>query len=164
MTPLFEPSSDPFDTVHAALEQAQQQKKNVLIELGGDWCVWCHRLEEYICSHAELLELRQARYITVKVYVGGEANEAADFLELLPPFESVPHLLVYNRRGQLLCSQATDPLEEGDSYNYERVKTFLETWADARLSPYDALPTDELQRRFVRGVLGSDTKGPTLSA
>lgn len=163
-TPLFDPNGDPFGDVQRALEQARDEKKNVLLDLGGDWCIWCRRLETFILEHAELRHLRETHYITVKIYVGDEEATNFDFLQRLPSFDGVPHLFVYNSRGQLLRSQPTDPLEEGDSYNYERVKTFLTTWADWRLSPYDALSTEELKRRFERGMFPSDSSGPVLSA
>lgn len=160
----FDPVRNPFDDVHQALEQARQKQKNVLLDLGGDWCVWCHRLEAFIQDHAELQQLREQHYITVKVYVGHADAPTREFFQRLPPIDGVPHLFVYNSRGELLCSQNTAVLEEGQSYDYERVKTFLATWADWRLTPYDALSTAELKRRFEQRVFSSSDSGLTTSA
>lgn len=162
--PLFDPNSDPFANIQQAIEQARRERKNVLLDLGGDWCIWCHRLEAFIHSHDELRELRDKHYVTLKVYVGNDDERNVEFLSRLPPFEGVPHLLVYNSRGQLLCSQATDPFEEGESYNFELIKAFLQRWAGWRLSPHDSLSTDELRRRFERALTASSDEGPTLSA
>lgn len=159
----FDPQRNPFDDVRNALAQARQERKNVLLDVGGDWCVWCHRLEAFIESHAELAELRSRYYITVKIYVSDSDDTNTDFLRHLPPIEGVPHLFVYNGRGSLLRSQATEPLEEGDSYNYDRVRAFLLEWSDWRRSPYDHLSMDELKQRFTQHMRPSDDT-PTLSA
>lgn len=146
--PLFDPRRNPYADVRAALEEARRDRKNVLIDIGGDWCVWCQRLEEFIASHADLAQLRDQHYVLVRVYLGEEDQTNWEFLRQLPQIAGVPHLLVYNGRGLLLHSQPTEPLEEGESYAYERVRAFLAEWSDWRRSPYDALETSELKQRF----------------
>jgi hypothetical protein len=160
---LFDPARDPFADASAAMERAQREKKNVLFELGGDWCIWCQRLESFIHDHPELEQIRARCYITVKVYLSQSDETNFAFIRKLPPFDGVPHLYVYNARGQLLHSQDTAELEEGESYNYERVKDFLTRWSDARLTPYDALSTEELRRRFGRRLHSPDD-GPISAA
>jgi len=131
---LFDPSQNAFQDVEAAIRQANIQNKNLLIELGGDWCEWCHRLEAFITRHPELLQLRSLHYVRVKIFVDFENWNASGFLQNLPSFTAIPHFFVYGPNGQFLHSQETEPLEEGDSYNYERVLTFLATWASAHTS------------------------------
>jgi thiol-disulfide isomerase/thioredoxin len=160
---LFDPQQSPYDATRDALEQAKREKKNVLLELGGDWCVWCQRLEAFIQAHPELLQLREQHYVLVRIQVGNEQPINLDFLEQLPPFDAVPHFFVYNARGQLLHSQPTNVLEEGESYNYEMVRSFLSYWSDPKLSPYDVFSTEELKRRFEEGF-GSSDDGPALTA
>jgi hypothetical protein len=161
--PLFDPARDPFADMRAAFEQANREHKNILVDVGGDWCIWCHRLEQFILDHPPLRALRDEHYITVKVYIG-EDDTNVDFLQRLPPFESVPHLFVYNSQGYLLCSQPTDPFEVGESYSYEQVETFLKRWADPALTPWDGLSDDELRTRFVEQVVHQNTSGPNTAA
>ena len=125
---LFDPTRDPFDAYLYALARAHLENKNVLLELGGDWCSWCHRLEKFIQESAELSGLRRQHYVTVKVYVSSEYADPSGFLQQIPPFDGVPHFFVYAPNGDLLCSQPTESLEEGSSYNHTRVRVFLERW------------------------------------
>lgn len=162
--PLFDPGRDPFVDIAVAMERARREQKNVLIHIGGDWCVWCQRLETFICEHPELAELREQRFVTIKVYLSATEDTNEAFFHQLPPFDGVPHLLIYNARGQMLCSQDTEVFEEDQSYNYERVKQFLSRWSNPRLTPYDALSTEELRRRFGRRLHAADDSGPILSA
>ncbi|HBW51254.1 MAG TPA: hypothetical protein DEF47_15275 [Herpetosiphon sp.] len=161
---LFDPERDPFADMRNALETAQRERKNILVELGGDWCVWCHRLEAFINAHPQLRYLRDIHYVKVKVLVGDEQQKNKTFLEHLPGFDGVPHIFIYNSRGQLLCSQDTSPLEEGESYNFGRVRDFLSRWSEWRLSPYDALATDELKRLVELHYFGEYANQITPSA
>lgn len=162
-SPLFDPDRDVFADVQDAIDRAQREGKNLMITLGGDWCIWCYRLEAFIQDHPELRDLRDSRYVSVNVYVG-EGGENADFVEQLPPFSGVPHIFVYNSRGELLCSQDTEVFEEGESYSFDRVRDFLRRWSDPRLTPWDHLSTDELRQRFGRRISGHDDSGVTPSA
>jgi hypothetical protein len=162
-TLLFDPQRNPFDDVNAALEQARRERKNVLLDLGGDWCIWCHRLEEFIATHPELAELRANHYVTVRIFISDSDATNMDFLEQLPSFAGIPHLYVYNARGELLCSQPTEPFEVGESYDFEKIHAFLQEWSNWRRSPYDRLSTDELKQRFQQYLRPQD-EGPTLSA
>ncbi len=162
-TPLFDPERNPFDDIREAIALAHKEHKNVLLDIGGDWCIWCRRLEDFIESHPELAKLRASHYVAIKVYVDEKNDTNQAFMSQLPPINGVPHLFVYSGRGLLLCSQPTNPFEEGDSYNYERIHAFLTEWSDWRRSPYDAMTTDELRQRFNRHMRPYGNN-PALSA
>ena len=52
----------------AARKQAQEQKKDLLIDFtGSDWCGWCKRLKEEVFDHQEFREGVQDRYVLVEV-------------------------------------------------------------------------------------------------
>ena len=160
---LFDPQRNPFDDMRDALEQARRERKNVLIDIGGDWCIWCQRLEAFIESHPTLAVLRAQHYITIRVYVSDKDDTNEHFLSHLPPIDGVPHFIVYNARGLLLCSQGTLAFEEGETYSYERVHAFLLEWSDWHRSPYDKLTTDELKQHF-QEFMRPDDNSPALSA
>lgn len=127
--PLFHPDRDPFQDLQVARARAVQENKNILIELGADWCVWCHRLDSFIRSHPDLHLLRSRQYVHVRVHVG-DGETASEICRHLPAFEGIPHYFVYNAEGKLLHSQHTSLLEEGESYNYKKVWEFLAMWGD----------------------------------
>ena len=161
---LFDPERDPFIDVQIALEQARREKKNVLLHLGGDWCILCKRLEAFINEHPELRMLRDSHYIVVKVYIGKDDPANEEFIQHLPPFNGVPHLYVYNNHGQLLCSQETESFEVGESYIRSKLQNFLQEWADWRLTPFHSMPSDELERRFVELFFPTNPPKTTPSA
>jgi len=132
--PKFDPGRDAAADLRAALAEAQKTHRRVILDVGGEWCSWCHTLDRYFVDHPDLRALRDQHYVWLKVNwstgIGGNRNEAV--LSKYPEPEAYPHLFVLDADGALLQSQRTDPLEEGPSYNFDRMKAFLLKWAPAR--------------------------------
>ena len=126
-TQLFNSDLDSFQALKDARLIAQRYGRNILVELGADWCVWCHRLEKFIASHTELYLLRQQNYVHVRVY-SGDGETLSEICRHLPSFDGIPHYFVFSPDGQLLHSQDTDSLEDGESYDYDKVWEFLSLW------------------------------------
>jgi hypothetical protein len=103
-TQLYDPTRDPFKDFLGALAQARAEKKHILVEVGGDWCVWCGRLETFITSHADLAEARSRYYVTVKVYSGDALLAVGISSGRLPDHDSLPQFIVYDTRSKVLCS------------------------------------------------------------
>jgi thiol:disulfide interchange protein len=127
---LFDRNQDPSLQLQRAIQRARLEKKNVLIEVGADWCEWCHRLEYFIVSNPELHLLRSQNYIHMRLF-SGEGGQLPDIFDKLPPFDGIPHFFVYDSHGNLLRSQDTEPFEFGETYDYTRVWEFLASWGIA---------------------------------
>ncbi len=129
---LFDPHRDPATDLLAALIRARREHKNIVLDVGGDWCVWCKRFEQFIASHPVLQSLCSQYYVTTRLYFG-EGGEEMEFFRFFPEIQSVPHLFIMNPKGEIICSQPTDPLEQGNSYNIDRVHLFFQTWINTEL-------------------------------
>ncbi len=129
---LFNLDTNAFEDLKSAQAEAFKLKKNILVELGADWCVWCHRLESFIASHSELYLLRSQFFVHVRVYTG-DGRKRTEICNHLPPFDGIPHFFVYNPDGKLIHSQHTSELEEGETYNYEKVWNFLSSWSTSHI-------------------------------
>jgi thiol:disulfide interchange protein len=55
-----------LDDLSAAREEAKRTKRNILIEVGGEWCEWCHIMDEFYARNPKLLELRDQYYVLMK--------------------------------------------------------------------------------------------------
>jgi thiol:disulfide interchange protein len=124
----YDPQRDSAKDVQAAVALAQSENKRILIEIGGDWCVWCHRMDAFIDGHAELPRLRNTNYLLVKVNFSPEQQNKAFFAQY-PAVSAYPHIFILDSDGQLLHSQDTSELESGDSYSLEKFTAFLQKWA-----------------------------------
>jgi thiol:disulfide interchange protein len=97
---LYDPMQDPRKELKRAVERAKRENKNILVEAGADWCMWCHRLEQFITSHAELHQLRSQQYVHVRLFSGeGDGDGLPVFFGGLPFVDGIPHYFVYNQDG-----------------------------------------------------------------
>lgn len=125
---LFDPSRDAAKDIAAGVKLAAKQHKRVLLDVGGDWCPWCHKLDHTFTTDAEIAKLLHDDYVVVKVNWSQEnKNEAV--LSKYPKIEGFPHLFVLDEKGKLLHSQDTGLLETGDHHDHDKVVAFLKLWA-----------------------------------
>jgi thiol:disulfide interchange protein len=129
----FDPARDASADLAAALATAKAQGKRVIVDVGGEWCSWCHILDRFFESNADALTLRNANYVWLKVNYSKQNTNAA-FLARWPKVPGYPHLFVLSADGALIHSQDTGKLESGKGYDKAAVIAFLRRYsvADAR--------------------------------
>jgi thiol:disulfide interchange protein len=124
----FDPARDARKDIDEAIARAQKSQKRILLDVGGEWCVWCHRLDEYFAGNAKLRELREENFIWLKINFSPE-NENKQVLSAYPEIPGYPHIFVLDENGRLLHSQNTGELEADKSYDLEKMFAFLRKWA-----------------------------------
>lgn len=130
----YDPKRDAAADIEAAVAEAGRSKRHVLIEVGGEWCVWCHRLDDYLKQRKRLSALLERNFVVVKVNYSPE-NENEEVLSRYPEVAGYPHFFVLDGQGMLLHSQDTARLEKGKSYHGRRFKRFLTRWGPRGSSP-----------------------------
>ena len=124
----FDPARDAAKDVADAVAIAKAENKRVIVDVGGEWCSWCHTMDRFIAANEDLKSLIDSRYVWVKVnYSKENKNEA--LLSQWPRIEGYPHLFVLDRDGKLLHSQDTSQLEADTSYDKTKFVSFAENWA-----------------------------------
>jgi thiol:disulfide interchange protein len=126
----YDPTRNAEQDIESAMAEARRIHKNILLEVGGEWCVWCHIMDKFFATNLDLLAFRDSHYITVKVNVSSK-NENKALLSKYPSIPGYPHLFVLDSDGRLLRSQFTGDLEAGKSYNHDKLMAFLKKWAPA---------------------------------
>ena len=127
----YDPNRNAEQDLKTAVAEAQRTGKRILLEVGGEWCSWCHTMDKYFDENPNLTKFRDSNYLTVKINFSKE-NENEKFLGQYPKVPGYPHLFVLESDGKLLHSQFTGDLEEGNSYNLQKFTRFLEAWAPKR--------------------------------
>ena len=131
-TPFFKIKYDPKANSETQLQNAitlaKESGKNILLDVGGEWCIWCHRLDSLFEANNTLAEFVLQNYVPVKIDVSkGHSNE--EFLSRFPKIGGYPHLFVLDSNGKFLHSQDTGDLEEGKHHSPDKVMAFLKLWA-----------------------------------
>ncbi len=126
---VYDPARNPADDLDKAIVLAQKENKRIMLELGGDWCIWCRYMDEFYATHADILQYRAKNYILVKVNVSEESSND-NFLSQFPEAAGYPHIYILDSDGTFLHSQNTADLEDGAvSYVPEVFMAFLQKWA-----------------------------------
>jgi thioredoxin-related protein len=124
----YDPRANPFDDLAAAVARADAEDKLVLLVSGGDWCIWCHYLYEFLESHDDIDAALHEVFVVAKVYVGDD-NRNKEFFATLPEAAGAPHFWILSSKGDLLKSQPTVVLEDGDrSYDEAKFRKFVGEW------------------------------------
>jgi len=126
-TAKYDPARDADADIRAAVAEAKRSGRRVILDVGGEWCGWCHTLDRYFVEHPDLQKYRDAHFVWLKINMSPE-NQNQVVLGRYPRINGYPHLFVLDQDGKLLQSQDTSPLEEGPSYNLDRMTEFLNKW------------------------------------
>lgn len=132
---LYDPTADVKKDITRLLEQAKKENKNLMLQIGGNWCVWCHRFNTFVQTDNELKESLDKNYIVYHFNYSPE-NKNLDYLKKLdfPQRFGFPVLVILDSKGNRIHTQDTALLEEGSGYNKKKVKTFFLNWAPVALS------------------------------
>ncbi len=124
----YDPRRDAATDIAQAVAEARRAGRNVLLEVGGKWCVWCRIMDNYFEKHADIMQLRDENFVTVKINFSPD-NENKALLSKYPEIPGYPHIFVLDAEGKLLHSQNTGDLEAGKSYDREKMIGFLKQWS-----------------------------------
>lgn len=133
---IYHPEADAKADLEQAIQNAQEQNKHVLVQIGGNWCPWCIRLHGFFESEAKVDSILQKDYVLVRINYSKE-NKNPQVLASLgyPQRFGFPVLVVLDRNGQRLHTQDTGLLELDKGYDPEKVSRFLLNWNAAAVNP-----------------------------
>ena len=124
----FDPQRDAGKDLSLAIKMASESEKNILLDVGGSWCIWCRIMENWLKQNTNVESYLHANYILLKINFSPE-NENKEFLSQFPKVPAYPHLFVLSSEGEFLHSQNTGSLENGKSYDQEKFLIFLKEWS-----------------------------------
>ena len=131
---IYDPARNPFNDGRDAIKLARNTNRLVLIEVGGDWCTWCHVLNKFIMDNSDVYDTLHTNYVVLKVNVSDE-NDNREFMSGLPKTNGYPHLFITRNDGTVIYSADATRLMVNGKYVRERVMTFLEYWPGKAAPP-----------------------------
>ena len=123
----YDPARDPFVDDRAALKLAQETNRRVLIEVGGNWCSWCLKLDKFLAENPLIREQLHQNFVILKVNVS-ETNDNAEFMAGFPKPLGYPHIYISEADGRLIFSKDTAQLLENSRYSVQRFQQFIDKW------------------------------------
>ena len=133
---LYNPEENAEQKITETIAKAKAEKKQVFIQIGGNWCVWCARFDDFVTTDNKIDSLINKDYITYHLnYSKENYNKTLLAKYGYPQRFGFPVFLILNDEGKLIHTQDSWFLEDGKSYNKEKVLSFLSNWNQKALEP-----------------------------
>jgi thioredoxin-related protein len=121
---IYDDQRDPFKDAAAAIALAKETNRQVLIEIGGNWCSWCHKMDSFLAKNPDVYDALHSQYVLLKISVS-DSNENDAFMKSLPPVLGYPHMYVSTAQGKMILSKDTAELLDGNDYSKSLWLNFL---------------------------------------
>ncbi len=126
---IYNPGANAKEDIAKAVKQAKAENKQVLVQVGGNWCPWCVKLHGMMTEDTQVDSLLKADYVWVLVNYSKE-NKNEETMKMLgnPQRFGFPVLVILDQDGVRLHTQDSWYLEKDKYYDKEKVMHFLKMW------------------------------------
>lgn len=134
---LYDEDINPLEQIDQAVVKAKAEGKFVICQVGGNWCPWCLRFADFISKDSDISKVIADNFNYIHVNYnprksGGEEKQqqAKALMQRLDNCGrfGYPVFVVMNEEGKVIHLQDSSFLEEGQSYNQEKVLRFFKSW------------------------------------
>lgn len=133
---LYHPEANAKAAIAAAVAQAKAAHKNVLIQAGGNWCIWCLRFNQFTTQDAQLDSAIKAGYVVYHLNYSKENLNKEVFADYgFPQRFGFPVFIILDENGNRVHTQNSSYLEEGKGYSKTKVLDFLKDWSPDAVNP-----------------------------
>jgi len=133
---LYNPTADAKADIANAVAKASTTHKNVLLQIGGNWCIWCIRFNDLVTRDPELDKYVRDNYVIVHVNYSPENLNEKLLADLgYPQRFGFPVFIVLDDKGKRLNTQNSAYLEEGPGHSKAKVMEFFKNWSPTALDP-----------------------------
>ena len=164
---VYDETIDPMTQIDEALAKASAGGKYVVCQVGGNWCPWCLRFADFAEKDTAVSKAIADNFVFIHVNydprkasaakaqgntassntanataaattAGGGDKTAAMMKRLGNPARfGFPVFVVLDDRGNVLHTQDSSFLEEGNGYSEKKVLRFLKNWTPKAVKPTD---------------------------
>lgn len=126
----YDAKEDAEAKIAEVVKQAKAENKNVMIQAGGNWCIWCLRFNNYVQTTPELKEIVDKNYVYYHLNYSPENKNEKVFAKYGNPGEKFgyPVFIVLDGNGKQIHTQDSAVLEDGKGYSLEKTKEFFTKW------------------------------------
>ena len=133
---IYNPAADAAQDIRNAVAQAKRENKHVLLQVGGNWCGWCIKLEDMVNNDPELKRQMDDNFVLVHVNYSKEQENLPLLASLgYPQRFGFPVLVVLDANNNRLHTQDSSYLEEGSGHSKKKVAGFFKQWSPSALDP-----------------------------
>ena len=103
---IYDPTANAETQVNQAITKASKEGKHVMLQIGGNWCIWCVRLNAFEHADPKIDSLIKADYVLVHLNYSPENKNLKTLKKLeYPQRFGFPVLVILNAKGRRLHTQ-----------------------------------------------------------
>ena len=134
---VYNEDINPIEQIEQTVAKAKSGGKFVVCQVGGNWCPWCLRFADYITKDASISKVINENFEYIHVNYNPRKSQGEEKMEqgraLMKRLDNCgrfgfPVFVVLNEEGKVIHIQDSSFLEEGQSYNQEKVLRFFKNW------------------------------------
>lgn len=116
--------------IQQLIKKAKKENKNIILQAGGNWCIWCLRFNNFVQTTPELKKLVDDNYLYYHLNYSPKNKNEKIFAQYGNPGQKYgyPVFIVLDKNGKQIHIQDSAVLEEGKGYSLEKVKKFFTDW------------------------------------
>ena len=131
---VYDEDINPIEQIDQALVKARSEGKFVICQVGGNWCPWCLRFVDFITNDTTISNVIDKSFVYIHVNYNPRKSEGEEKMQLAkamlerlnnPARFGFPVFVVLDEEGRVIHIQDSSFLEEGQSYNQEKVLRFF---------------------------------------
>ena len=164
---VYDETINPMTQIDEALAKASAGGKYVVCQVGGNWCPWCLRFADFAEKDTAVSKAIADNFVFIHVNydprkasaakaqgntansntanataattTAGRGDKTAAMMKRLgnPARFGFPVFVVLDERGNVLHTQDSSFLEEGNGYSEKKVLRFLKNWTPKAVKPTD---------------------------
>lgn len=106
------------------IAKAKKEGKNVFVQAGGNWCIWCLRFNDFVQKDKSIKAIVDKNYVYYHLNYSPKNKNTAAFEKYAPEGQKLgyPFFIVINGQGKTTNIIASGDLESGKSYDVAKVK------------------------------------------
>ena len=131
---VYDEDINPIEQIDRAVAKAKAEAKFVICQVGGNWCPWCLRFADFIEKDTAISKVTRENFEYIHVnYNPRKAESKEQQAALMKRLNNCgrfgfPVFVVLDEEGKVMHIQDSSFLEEGQSYNQEKVLRFFKGW------------------------------------
>jgi len=139
---LYNPAADAEAEIAGAVKKASAEHKNILLQIGGNWCIWCIRFNDLVTKDPDLNKYLRDNYVVLHVNYSKENMNEKLLAEMgYPQRFGFPVFIVLDDKGNRIHTQNSGYLEEGKGHSKDKVMEFFKDWSPAAIDPKSYQPS-----------------------
>ena len=134
---VYDEDINPIEQIDQAVLKAKTEGKFVICQVGGNWCPWCLRFADFITKDTTISNVIDESFVYIHVNYNPRKSEGEEKVQLAkamlkrldnPARFGFPVFVVLDEEGRVIHTQDSSFLEEGQSYDKEKVLRFFKNW------------------------------------